>query len=167
MRAMRISDLLLPEFDREMKTTRRLLERVPEEKFSFKPHEKSGSLGQLANHIAGLTRFPVMIAGGDSVDIATRPRTPDAATREELLARFDENAAAAREAIAGVSDDSMSQTWTLRFGDRTIFAEPRYTALRAFFMNHHIHHRAQLAVYLRLNDVPLPSMYGPTADEPL
>ena len=164
---MKLADLLLTELDREMKTTRRLIERVPDDKMDFKPHEKSNPLGWLANHVVSLVRFPKVIAGGDGVDLTKFPRPADVKTTPELVSLLESNIVQAREAIAGVGDDDMFTTWTLRMGDHVIFSEPRFLVFRSFFMNHHIHHRAQLAVYLRLNNVPLPGMYGPSADEPL
>ncbi|HMJ83254.1 MAG TPA: DinB family protein [Vicinamibacterales bacterium] len=164
---MKISEMLLAEMDREMKTTRRLIERVPDDKLDFKPHEKSNNLGWLANHVVSLVRFPKLIADGDGIDVVKFPRQPEVKTTPELLALLESNVAQAREAIANVPDERMHETWTLRMGDHVIFSEPRFMVFRSFFMNHHIHHRAQLAVYLRLNNVPLPGMYGPSADEPL
>ena len=164
---MKIADMLLAEMDREMKTTRRLIERVPDDKLDFKPHEKSNPLGWLANHVVSLVRFPKVIAEGDGVDVMKFPRQPEVKTTPDLLALLESNVAQAREAIATVPDERMHDTWTLRMGDHVIFSEPRFMVFRSFFMNHHIHHRAQLAVYLRLNNVPLPGMYGPSADEPL
>jgi uncharacterized damage-inducible protein DinB len=164
---MNMSEMLLQELDREMKTTRRLIERVPDEKMEFKPHEKSNTLGWLSNHVVGLVRFPTFIATGDGVDLTKFPRQTDVKTTAELVSRLESNIAQAREAIASVPDERMFDTWTLRMGDHVIFSEARFMVFRSFFMNHHIHHRAQLAVYLRLNDVPLPGMYGPSADEPL
>jgi uncharacterized damage-inducible protein DinB len=163
---MKLSELLLTELDREMKTTRRLIERVPDDKLDFKPHEKSNTLGWLANHVVGLVRFPKLIADGDGVDLTKFPRPAEQKTTPGLVALLEENIAAAREAIAGVEDEHMFETWTLRMGEHVIFSEGRFMVFRSFFMNHHIHHRAQLAVYLRLNNVPLPGMYGPSADEP-
>lgn len=164
---MKIAEMLLAEMDREMKTTRRLIERVPDDKLDFKPHEKSNTLGWLANHVVSLVRFPKVIADGDGVDVMKFPRQPEVKTTPELLALLESNVAQAQEAIATVPDERMQETWTLRMGDHVIFSEPRFMVFRSFFMNHHIHHRAQLAVYLRMNDVPLPGMYGPSADEPL
>jgi len=164
---MKIAEMLLAELDREMKTTRRLIERVPDDKLDYKPHEKSNNLGWLANHVVSLVRFPKIIADGDGVDVMKFPRQPEVKTTPELLALLDSNVAQAREAIAGVPDERMQDTWTLRMGDHVIFSEPRFMVFRSFFMNHHIHHRAQLAVYLRMNNVPLPGMYGPSADEPI
>jgi len=164
---MNIAEMLLAEMDREMKTTRRLVERVPDDKLDFKPHEKSNPLGWLANHVVSLVRFPKVIAEGDGIDVMKFPRQPEVKTTPDLLALLESNVAQAREAIATVPDERMHDTWTLRMGDHVIFSEPRFMVFRSFFMNHHIHHRAQLAVYLRLNNVPLPGMYGPSADEPL
>jgi len=164
---MKLSELLLAELDREMKTTRRLIERVPDDKLDFKPHHKSNTLGWLANHVVGLVRFPKLIAEGDGVDLTKFPRPAEMKTTPDLMALLESNIAQAREAIAGVEDEHMFETWTLRMGEHVIFSEGRFMVFRSFFMNHHIHHRAQLAVYLRLNDVPLPGMYGPSADEPL
>jgi len=164
---MKIAEMLLAELDREMKTTRRLVERVPDDKLDYKPHEKSNNLGWLANHVVSLVRFPKIIADGDGVDVMKFPRQPEVKTTPELLALLESNVAQAREAIAGVPDERMQETWTLRMGDHVIFSEPRFMVFRSFFMNHHIHHRAQLAVYLRMNNVPLPGMYGPSADEPI
>jgi len=164
---MKMSEMLLAELDREMKTTRRLIERVPDDKLDFKPHEKSNTLGWLANHVVGLVRFPKFIAGGDGVDLMKFPRPAEVKTTAELVSLLESNIAQAREAITGVADEQMFETWTLRMGDHVIFSEGRFMVFRSFFMNHHIHHRAQLAVYLRLNNVPLPGMYGPSADEPL
>jgi len=164
---MKLADLLIAELDREMKTTRRLVERTPEDKWDFKPHPKSNSLAWLVNHVVSLVRFPKFIAEGDGVDLTKFPRPAELRTREELLALLDGNIAHAREAIAGVADEAMTEMWTLRMGEQVIFSDQRFMVFRTFFMNHHIHHRAQLAVYFRLNDVPLPGMYGPSADEPL
>jgi uncharacterized damage-inducible protein DinB len=165
---MAIKDALLPEFDHEMGTTRRLLERVPEGQFPWKPHEKSMSLGQLAGHIANIphwcgavlqhTVFDVTTAGVD-----TRPRTPESIV--SLLEEFDTKVAAARDGIAATADAEFLTPWTFKQAGQELFTMPRIAAVRSFIMNHLIHHRGQLSVYLRLHNVPLPSMYGPTADE--
>jgi uncharacterized damage-inducible protein DinB len=166
---MAIRDALLPEFDMEMASTRKVLERVPVEKSDYKPHPKSGSLGWLAWHVADLPHWVVETVNKDELDFAPpgapRPAPPKVESREKLLAAFDEKVAAARAAIASASDDHLAKPWTLKGGGRTIFSMPRATVLRSFVMNHLIHHRAQLGVYLRLNDVPVPGMYGPSADE--
>jgi uncharacterized damage-inducible protein DinB len=166
---MALRDALLPEFDTEMASTRKVLERVPEAKLSYKPHPKSGSLEWLAWHVADLPHWVVETINKDELDFApagaARPAPPKIESREKLLASFDEKVAAARTAIAGASDDHLAKSWTLKGGGHTIFSMPRAAVLRSFVMNHIIHHRAQLGVYLRLNDVPVPGMYGPSADE--
>lgn len=168
MAAMAIKDALLPEYDHEMGTTRRLLERAPEADFAWKPHDKSMSLGALAGHIANIPRWCNAVVEHTVFDVSTagddvRPREP--ASRAELLAEFDRKVAAARSALDSITDAQMLTPWTLKQGDHEIFTLPRIGAIRSFIMNHLIHHRGQLSVYLRLRDVPLPSIYGPTADE--
>jgi uncharacterized damage-inducible protein DinB len=166
---MALADALLPEFDHEMANTRRTLERVPEDRFDWKPHEKSWAMGGLATHVANLAGWPVYIVGRDELDIAPpgeKPFTvPPATSTSSLLETFDANVAASREAIAGASDEHMLAPWSLIKGGKTIVTMPRAGFLRSFVMNHLIHHRAQLGVYLRLNDLPVPSIYGPSADE--
>lgn len=165
---MAIKDAFLPEFDHEVGTTRRLLERVPEADLGWKPHQKSYTLGQLAAHIANLPHWLGLICERGDVDAAdsleeARPTVP--VSIEQLLRTFDANVAQARRYINDLGDSAMMSRWTLRDGDREIFSMPRASVLRSFVMNHLIHHRGQLTVYLRLRDVPLPSVYGPTADE--
>lgn len=165
---MPIAQTLLPEFDHEMSTTRSLLERVPEERADWKPHPKSMALGALAAHVANLASMGERTISLTEIDLNppggsgyTPPRFTSTA---ELLATFDENVRRTREAISGASDEELGVTWSLKNGGHTVFAAPRAAVLRTFLMNHVIHHRGQLSVYLRLNDVPLPSIYGPTAD---
>lgn len=162
---MPIADSLLPEFDHEMANTRKVLERLPENKFGWKPHQKSFTMGALATHVSHLPFWAVMTIERDSIDVAAPMDNPEAKTRAELLERFDRNTAAARGAITGTSDERMHAPWSLVAGDKTLFTMPRIAVLRSFVMNHMIHHRAQLGVYLRLNDVPVPALYGPSADE--
>jgi len=166
---MALRDALLPEFDTEMASTRKVLERVPVDKADYKPHAKSGSLGWLALHVADLPQWVVETIHKDELDFAPpgapRPAPQKIETREKLLASFDGKVAAGRAAIAGASDEHLAKQWTLKAGGHTIFSMPRSAVLRSFVMNHIIHHRAQLGVYLRLNDVPVPGMYGPSADE--
>lgn len=158
----------LPEFDYEMKATRWLLERVPFAKALWKPHARSTALGALASHVANLTGLGVIIANERGRDIAKltpeERRGTQYHTTDELLAAFDARVTASREALAALTEPMLSETWTLWNADQVIFARPRAVVLRLFFMNHLVHHRAQLGVYLRLNDVPLPAIYGPTAD---
>ncbi len=165
---MALRDMLLPEFDREMATTRRHLERAPEDKFGWRPHEKSGTLGWLAGHIASIPGWAVEGITKDSVDLAPGgvrvppPAPPE--TREALLQLFDKNIAAARAAIASVEDARLGQSWSLLMDGKPMLTMPRLGVLRNFVMNHIIHHRAQLGVYLRMNEVPVPASYGPSAD---
>ncbi len=166
---MALRDALLPEFDMEMANTRKVLERVPMDQLSYKPHAKSGSLEWLAWHVSDLPSWVVETINKDELDFAPvgvpRPAPPKVESREHLLSHFDGKVADARAAIAGVTDERLAGTWTLKGGGHTIFAMPRTVVLRSFVMNHMIHHRAQLGVYLRLNDVAVPGMYGPSADE--
>jgi uncharacterized damage-inducible protein DinB len=162
---MTISQMLLPEFDQEMAITRKFLERVPEDKFSFVPHPKSMPLGRLASHVAEAPGWAVFTINQDMLELGPGNKPFVAGSVAELLTVFDKNAAAAREAIAGATDEHLSKNWKLVFGGQTMFELPRVAVLRSMVMNHTIHHRAQLGVYLRLNDVPLPATYGPSADE--
>jgi uncharacterized damage-inducible protein DinB len=165
---MAIKDALLAELDHEAATTRRLLERVPEQAFGWKPHEKSMSLGQLAGHLSNLPSWGRSILTLESFDLADigdggRPKAPP--SREWLLKNFDDNIAGTRQLIAAAGDSEMLARWSLKRGGQEMFSMPRLAALRSFVMNHMIHHRGQLTVYLRLQNVPLPPVYGPTADE--
>lgn len=160
-----MSQAILPEFDHEMENTRKSLERVPEDKFSFKPHTKSMTLGALATHLATINHWAEAILGLDTFDVSTAPPNPELKSRAEVLAAFDKNAATARKAIADATDAHLLKPWTLTAGSKTVLTMPRVAVVRSFLLNHIIHHRAQLGVYLRLNDVPVPSIYGPSADE--
>ena len=165
---MSLSQSLLPEFDHEMANTRKTLERIPNEKFNWKPHEKSYAMGALATHVANLPSWASLTVGSDSFDMApggVPVRTTLAASIGEVLAAFDKNVAAARDSIAGAGDQSLLEPWALLSNGNPVLSLPRIAVLRSFVMNHIIHHRAQLGVYLRLNDVPVPSIYGPSADE--
>lgn len=163
---MPIVDALLPEFDHEMTTTRKVLERVPEDKFDWKPHAKSFSLGALAAHVAALPTWGAEALTLTEIDIAGSqpPATPP--SKAELMATFDTNVAATRSALAGKTDGELMATWTLKRGGKAVFSMPKASVLRSFVLSHLIHHRGQLSVYLRLLDVPVPSIYGPSADEP-
>jgi uncharacterized damage-inducible protein DinB len=166
---MAIKDGLLAEFDHEMAGTRRLLERLPEDKLSWKPHEKSRTLGSLAGHVAGIPVRTAVTLTQDGFDVmppGAPPRQPVVATsRADLLATFDANVAAARAVLAEATDESLMKPWAFMAGGRTMRTIPRMAAFRAMVMSHHIHHRAQLGLYYRLNDVPVVGMYGPSADE--
>jgi uncharacterized damage-inducible protein DinB len=164
---MAITAALLPEYDHEMATTRRLLERVPEAEFGWKPHEKSMSLGELSAHLANLPRWGELILAETSFDLATLPQTRRAvpASGVALLNEFDTKAGAARAALASKTDAELTAPWTLVSGGQQVFTLPRISALRTFVISHSIHHRGQLSVYLRLRNVAVPPIYGPTADE--
>lgn len=165
---MSLNDFLLPEFDAEMKRTRSTLERVPSDKKDFAPHPKSMPLGKLASHVAQLTRFGETILTTPGIDISQRksgqapPETP-----KQLVQALDEGAAVTRAALQKITDQGWNEPWKLTMGDTVLFQGPRFQAYRAMFMNHLIHHRAQLGVYLRLNEIAVPSIYGPSADEPV
>lgn len=162
-----IRDGLLPEFDHEMGTTRRLLERVPEGELAWKPHERSMSLGELSGHIANLPFWGSVVLERPSFDLQSlgdRRSTPPG-SRLALLQDFDGKVTAARANLTQRSDAEMLAAWTLKNGGHEIFTMPRLSVFRTFFMNHCIHHRGQLSVYLRLLNVPVPAIYGPTADE--
>lgn len=166
---MSISQGLLPEFDQEMASTRKTLERIPEDKLTWKPHEKSMALGRLAGHIAELAGWAVDVMNKEEFDFrpaGAPPMQPLIATsQKQVLEAFDKMVPAARAAIAGASDDQFMKSWSLKSAGQTIFTMPRIVCIRSFVMNHVIHHRAQLGVYLRLNNIPVPSVYGPLADE--
>jgi len=166
---MKISEMFLPEFDQEMANTRKTLERIPEDKLDWKPHEKSMPLGRLAGHLAELTGWTSATLKQDKFDFQPpgappyQPFIPK--SRKEVLDAFDKGAKEARAAIIDSSDQQLMANWSLMRGGQTLMTMPRTAVLRSFVMNHIIHHRAQLGVYLRLNNVPVPSIYGPSADE--
>ena len=162
---MTISQMLLPEFDQEMASTRKILECVPEDKFTWKPHEKSMTLGRLASHVAEMPQWTQATINEEKLELTPGMKPFNAATRDELLTSLDQNTAAAREAIQGASDEHLGKTWSLIYGGQTIFSMPRAAVLRNMVMSHMIHHRGQLSVYLRLLEVPIPGMYGPSADQ--
>jgi uncharacterized damage-inducible protein DinB len=166
---MPIKDALLPELDHEFAGTRKTLERVPEDKLAWSPHGKSWSLGGLATHLAQLPQWLAMTMEVDELDIsppgkpATKPEPKR--SRAELLSTFDANLAAGRAALAEADDARLLAPWTLLKGGQKVFTIPRIGALRSVVFSHNVHHRAQLGVYLRLLDVPVPALYGPSADE--
>lgn len=160
-----LSKAILPEFDHEMQTTRRTLERLPEDKLTWKPHEKSMTLGALATHLATLNHWAEAILGTDSFDAGTAPANPELKSRSEILAAFDANTANARKAISAANDADLMKPWSLLNKGNAVFTLPRIAVLRSFILSHGIHHRGQFSVYLRLNNVPVPSIYGPSADE--
>jgi uncharacterized damage-inducible protein DinB len=165
---MPLSALLLPEFDMECATTRKVLERVPDDRIEWKPHEKSFPMGHLAQLVAMIPGWTTFVITKSEFDIA--PKEGPTAVYEfqpvsELLALFDRSVADARPLIAGVTDEALEQPWTLKAQGQVITTTSRYMTLRTLMLNHLVHHRAQLGVYLRLVDRPVPQMYGPTADE--
>lgn len=167
---MRYADSLLPEFDQEMASTRLVLERAPEDKLDWRAHSKSNTIGWNANHLAEIPGWVTGTIGETSWDISPPGgeayKAPSLASKKAILEIFDKNVAEARAAIAGVKDDAeMAKPWSLLSGGQVIFTMPRAAVIRSFVINHLVHHRAILCVYLRLNGVAVPGMYGPSGDE--
>jgi uncharacterized damage-inducible protein DinB len=162
---MSFSQTLLPEFDAETKNTRKLLECVPDGKFDYQPHPKSMTLGRLATHVAELPAWTIFLLEAEVFELQPDFKPQIAASRAELLRIFDTNVAEARTRIAAAADQDWEKIWTFKYAGRTVMSNPRSAVMRATVMNHLIHHRAQLGVFLRLNDVTFPGMYGPSADE--
>ena len=162
---MPLSDALLPEFDHEIAITRKLLERVPDDRLAWKPHAKSMSLGGLATHLTNIPWWGEVTLARTEFDTAGVDRQSEATSRHQLLDTFDRNATTTRALLAGKTDAELMAPWALKRGDQTIFSLPKAAVWRSFVMSHMVHHRAQLGVYLRLLDIPVPSMYGPSADE--
>ena len=166
---MSMSQALLPELDHEMAGTRRTLERVPEDRLAWRPHPKSTTLGGLATHLANLPSWIGYTIRLDSLDIAPVGAPPwreeEKTTRQALLDHFDKHLAEGRTLLAAATDEHLRGPWTLLGVGKAHFTMPRIACLRTFVMNHAIHHRAQLGVYLRLLDLPVPALYGPSADE--
>jgi uncharacterized damage-inducible protein DinB len=160
---MTLGKSLLPEFDQEMATTRKLLERVPDGKGDWKPHPKSFSLAHLAQLVSGMPSWTVTMLKKPELDLAQSPGYSSEKT-STLLQHFDAGVKAARDALASTPDEAFDETWSLKHGSHVLTAQPRREVIRTHF-SHMVHHRAQLGIYLRLLDVPVPSMYGPTADE--
>jgi uncharacterized damage-inducible protein DinB len=165
---MRTAEILLQDFDSEMSNTRRTLERVPEDKPDYKPHDKSMPLGRLVMHCATLPLFGVYLIEDDGMDLAASKRPHPAlnfTTREECLKKFDESAARCRAALSAANDEQLAAPWRFSFGEQLISNDSRSLSFRRMFFNHLIHHVAQLGVYFRLNGVAVPALYGPSADE--
>jgi uncharacterized damage-inducible protein DinB len=162
---MSIAQMLLPEFDQEMANTRKMLERVPDGKFEFKPHEKSMSLGHLAAHTSEMPSYATATMSTERLDFGGDEKHFAPTTKKEILEAFDKHVADARALLASASDEAMMKTWTLTYKGQQIFSMPRAAVLRTMVLSHLIHHRAQLGVYLRMNNVEVPGMYGPSADE--
>jgi uncharacterized damage-inducible protein DinB len=167
---MSIAETFLPEFDHEIASTRKILERVPDDRLAWRPHPKSMTLGRLASHLAELPELGAITFEHDTLDFAPKTGTPvwtskELDSRDSIVANFDRAASRARAALASARDESLREMWTLRAGDHVIVQLPRIASYRNMMMNHLIHHRGQLSVYLRLCDVPVPGMYGPSNDE--
>jgi uncharacterized damage-inducible protein DinB len=166
---MLIRDAMLPEFDMEMANTRTALERAPEDQYGFKPHPKSWAMAELLTHLATLPQWGAMTLQSESFDVMPEGRpheqAPAAKNRAEVLARFDENVAAMRSALAAADNDAMMTKWTLLGNGKEMFSMPRVAVLRGMILNHAVHHRGQLTVYLRLTGAPVPALYGPSGDE--
>ena len=164
---MPINQALLAEFDQEMVGTRKTLANLPDDKMAWRPHPKSFPMGTLARHLADLPNWAVETIAKDELEISNFPGypPPEQNKRDDLLALFDKNVAAARAALEGASDETLMKPWSLMVHGHKAFTLPKIAVLRSFVMNHIIHHRAQLGVYLRLNDCPVPGLYGPSADE--
>ncbi|MBI3492353.1 MAG: DinB family protein [Acidobacteria bacterium] len=162
---MALKDSLLADFDHEMGTTRRLLERLPDDRLSWKPHEKSMSLGALATHLCNIPHWGGTILNEAFFDLrASPPNREEQASRADILSSFDEAVKRTRASM-DQTDAELASLWSLRRGDQEMFTLPRIAAFRSFVLHHIIHHRGQLSVYLRLNDIPVPAIYGPSADE--
>ena len=162
----RIAQAFLNELDNEARVTRTCLERVPAEKFDWKPHEKSMTFGRLASHCTEMFGWTKETLKQDVLDFATADFKPfEPKTNEELLAFFDEHIATAKRVLGETPDETFMTDWTMRNGEQVYMTMPKVAVMRSFVMNHIIHHRGQLSVYLRLNDIPVPSIYGPSADE--
>jgi uncharacterized damage-inducible protein DinB len=165
---MGIAESILPEFDHETATTRMLLERVPQDKAEWKPHERSRALGPLAMHIANILKWGLITLERTEFDTnppdGSRVEIPQFQSTSGLLASYDANVASARSLLARTTDAEFMVQWTLKSGGRTLFSMPRVAVYRSLVLNHAVHHRGQLSVYLRLLEVPIPNLYGPTAD---
>jgi uncharacterized damage-inducible protein DinB len=161
---MSLAESLLMEFDQEAQTTKRVLERIPDDKLAWKPHPKSFSLGQLALHIAA---GPGQIVAAAAQDAAEAPNfsQPEAKSRQEVLETYSKSMASARATLKSMDDARLVSTWSVTRNGKPIMEMPRIAFLRSILMNHSYHHRGQLSVYLRILDVPVPSIYGPSADE--
>ena len=160
-------DVLLPEFDREIGATRQVLERIPGSAFGWKPHDRSASMGELAVHVADLPRWITIVMTCHTFDLTSEkaPSRRRSTSTAQLLSQFDDNGQAARDRLVGATDGILCEPWTLTRGERDLFTMPRVVAMRHLVLNHLVHHRGQLTVYLRMQNIPIPALYGPSADE--
>lgn len=166
MSSGRLATAFLGELENEARVTRTVLERVPADKFDWKPHEKSMTMGRLAVHCAEMFGWTKETLKQDELDFAKMENKPfEPKTTQELLAYFDDLIAKAKIVLNETSDETFMTDWTMRNGDQVYMTMPKVAVMRTFVMNHIVHHRGQLSVYLRLNDIPVPSIYGPSADE--
>lgn len=166
---MRIGQTMLPEFDAEMANTRKVLERVPDDKMDWKIHEKSNTIGWVANHLADIPRWLEFTINQDELDLAPKDgqpfRSPAETSAKALVELFDKNVATGRKVLEAVEDAELHKPWSLLNAGETLMTLPKIVVVRTWVFNHSIHHRAHLCVYFRVNDVPVPSLYGPSADE--
>ena len=162
---MSFAEAMIGEFSQESIGTRKMLERLPEDKLSWKPHEKSMSLGRLATHLAEIPEWAETIVNHESFDMAAADYKPKEFNKAEILECFDKNVEDFKKVLSGQPDEHLFQNWKLLMGDHVAVEMPRVACLRAFVLSHGIHHRGQFSVYLRENGLPLPALYGPSADE--
>ncbi|BCS33274.1 hypothetical protein TBR22_A25010 [Luteitalea sp. TBR-22] len=162
---MTIAELLVPEFDQEVARTRKMIALVPEDRFDFKPHEKSMTLGRLASHLAEMPHWLSTTLTTEVFEPGPDMKAFNASSLPAILAELDSRAASARALLATASDEDLAVTWTFRWNGHVVLSLPRHAVIRNMVLNHMVHHRAQLGVYLRLLDIPLPGTYGPSADE--
>ncbi len=167
---MSLSEMLLPEFDQIVQATRKVLERVPDDRLDWQPHEKSFSIGDLAMHVANIVGWTEATLEQDELDVEPVEgeawKTPTYESSADILREFDKNAATGKASLAASDDARFMEEWSLKRRGETLMAMPKLAVLRNWVLNHIVHHRAQLGVYLRLLDVPVPQTMGPTADEP-
>jgi len=162
---MKLTEMFLAELEQEAAATRRALERVPDGRYDWKPHEKSMTLGYLAELVARMPSWPVFMIEKDELDLATNEKPQPLRTSRELVEALDQSVASAREALVNTTDEHLMTPWRMLVGGKVVLEQPRYLALRHGVFNHLAHHRGQLTVYLRLNDAPVPAIYGPSADD--
>ncbi len=162
---MTISEMYLPEYDREMAKTKKILELIADQDFDYKPHQKSMALGRLASHVAEMVSWAVSVMQTEFFDLSPADMQFKPQTRQQILDSFDKNVKEVRALLADATDEELQKIWALKMEGKEVFSSPRWSVLRDVILNHMIHHRAQLGVYLRLKDIAIPGMYGPSADE--
>jgi uncharacterized damage-inducible protein DinB len=162
---MSIAEAMIGEFSQESIGTRKMLERLPDDKLSWKPHEKSMTMGRLATHLAEIPEWAETIVNHESFDMGASDYKPKELNKAEILALFDKNVEDFKKVLSGQPDEQLFQNWKLLMGDHVAVEMPKVACLRGFVLSHGIHHRGQFSVYLRENDIPIPALYGPSADE--